>query len=379
MQQDVTTIFEKDIPRVIVLTGNDAIGREKAKEKILDKLHSLFSDLSEVKFDSTVEPFEGYLEHIITPSLFQNNRIFHIRHAQEIKGDDLQKLEPLLSSELTDVYILIEFDKKSGKKGKQKSVAQILDIKKKVKKDPKRYIFFNFEKPPDYKIAQWLATQVPKIYHRQIGKTAAEYLIDLVGNELDKVYTELQKIDIYLPDKAPIDKTVIESVTGASRAMNPFELANALGQRNLSRVLEIIDSLYNNNISVSSCIAILFRHFWKVLKIRAYLYEEKGIVNAYKRARYTEQTKIAFEIGVAAGILDKSDSEKKAYPVMILSGIIDQASHFNITYLRSIFTWLEEFDVGVKSGRIKPTKQAFEFLCYKILRVANLKAKEFAL
>lgn len=150
MQKDSTTLFDKDVPRVMVLTGNDAIGREKAREKILDQLYSRFNDLSEVKFDSTVAPFEVYLEQIITPSLFQNTRVFIIRHAQEISNDDLLKLEPMITSDLTDAYVLVEYEKRSGKRGRQKSVAQVLDIKKKVKKDPKKFVFYNFEKPPDY-------------------------------------------------------------------------------------------------------------------------------------------------------------------------------------------------------------------------------------
>jgi DNA polymerase III delta subunit len=379
MAKNSEIIPDKDLPRVVVITGNDSIGREKVKEKIFETLYSQFKDLSEMKFDSSIESFETYLEHIITPSLFQNARIFHIRHAEEILEPDLQKLVPILTSELTDVYILIEYEKKSGKKGKGKSVAQILDIKKKMKKDPKRYVFFQFEKPPDYKIAQWLTTQVPILFNRRISKSSAEYLVDLVGNELDKLYSELQKIDINLPEKAPIDHTVIKSIIGSSRAMNAFELAQALGQKDVKRMLEIIDSIYTNNISVSSCIAVLFRHFWKVLKIRAYLHEERGVADVYAKARYMEQTKVAHKIGVASGILNKTDSEKKAYPVMVLSGIIDQASHFTSNHLRQIFSWLQDFDVGVKTGRLKPSKQAFEFLCYKIIRVAELQEKEIVL
>lgn len=376
MKQDIVTILEGKIPQVIVLTGDDTIGREKAKEKIIEKLYAQFDDAIEERFDSLIESFEVFIERTITPSLFQTVRIFHIRHAQDLLSHELQRLEFILSAELPDVYIFIEFEEKNRKKNKSEGVPEKLDIKLKIKDNPAKYAYLRFEKPPDYKLAKWLMTQVQGLFHRKISKTGAEYLIDLVGNELDKLYSELQKIDIHLPDKAPIDKAAIERITGASRSMSPFELAKALGRKDLPRVLEIVDSLYNANFFAPSCISVMFKHFWNILKIRAFADENKDMVNAYFRTQYPEQTKIAHEIGVATGSLAKSDPEKKAYPVMVLSGIIDQAVKYKYEHLKKIFTWLREFDVGVKTGQVKPTKQAFQLLCYRIVRVAQLKEKD---
>ena len=373
MKQDSINIIEGELPQVIVLSGDDYLGREKVKENIFHKLYSQYSDISEERFDPSIEDFELYIERIITPSLFQATRVFHIRHIQNYTEKELQRLEVILSADFPDVYVIIEFEVKKGGKGKKKSVAEKLDTKKKAKSNPQKYIYLQFDKPPDYKLAGWLTAQVPLLFNRRITKEGAECIIDLVGNELEKLYSELQKIDIHLPDNALIDKKAIESITGASRVMSPYELAKALGQKNLIRVLEIIDSLYQHNFYAPPCIAVIFRHFWNVFKIRSYISENKDVLNAYSRTRYTEQTKIAYKIGVETGVLLKSDSEKKAYPVMVLSGIIDQASEFKNEHLKKIFMWLREFDVGVKTGMVKPTKQAFQLLCYRIVRVAQLQ------
>jgi hypothetical protein len=63
---------------------------------------------------------------------------------------------------------------------------------------------------------------------------------------------------------------------------------------------------------------------------------------------------------------------------MILSGLIEQARSFGYQELKQILLWLREFDVGVKTGRVKPTQQNFELLCYTIVRVAELVAKDNA-
>ncbi len=376
MKKNKVPFLDGELPQVFVVTGDDYIGREKAKEKIIARLYTQFSDITEERYDSTIEPFEVYVERIITPSLFQSVRIFHIRHAQTLSANEIQRLSLLLSVDFPDVYVFIEFEVKRGRKSKSGGVAEKLAIKEKVKSNPEKFTYLKFDKPPDYKMAEWLTVQVPMLFNRKISKTGAENLIDLTGYELDKLYSELQKIDIHLPEKAPIDKEAVESITGASRAISPFELAEALGRKDMPRVLEIIDSLFQSTFNAPPCITAMFNHFWKILKIRAFALENKEMMNAFSRTRYAEKMRIAFEIGVAAGLLQSSDPEKKAYPVMILSGIIDLARKYTYDQLRKIFNWLRAFDVGVKTGMVKPTKQAFQLLCYRIVRVAELTDKD---
>ncbi len=366
---------QTSIPKVLFLTGSDSIGREKAKEKYRDSLFGLYPDISEEKYDSSVESFESFIERIITPSLFQNTRLFIIRHAQNVPTKEIEKLSPILDSEIPDAFVFIEWDT-PNKRGRQtKTIAQLLGVKKRAKEKPELFRFLEFDRPPDYKMAEWLTNQVPLLFDRTIAKQAAQDLVDLVGNELDKLYSELQKIDIHLPEKAPINQEVITTITGASRTVNPFELAKALAQKNVSRVLELIDALYNQNVSTTACLNTLFKYYWNLFKIRAYAHGNRKNIEAYRRARYSEQMKIAHTIGVETTIMAPSDSEKKAYPIMILSGIIDQALKYRYTHFKTIFTHIKDFDRGVKTGGVKPTKEAFEQLCYRIVRVAQLEEK----
>lgn len=374
MKQPNVDFLSGELPRVIVITGDDFIGREKAKEKILLRLHEQYQDLSEEHFDQSIESFTLYAERIITPSLFQNVRLFSIRHAQSLSEPDLQTLSSVMSVDCPDVYVIIESEGKKEKKG----ITEKLSLSEKVKMESTRYRLLQFDRPPDYKMAEWLTTQVPLLFGRNISRDAADRLIDLAGTELDKLYAELQKLDIHLTEKAAIDKTAVERVCGAYRNVSPFELAEALGRKDFARTLQIIDSLYQDGFYAPLCISAIFRHFWKILRIRVFAREHKEVIAQYRRSRYTEQTKVAFEIGVATGALKSADSEKRAYPVMILSGIIEQADTFTFEQLKQIFLWLRDFDVGVKTGTVKPTREHFQLLCYSIIRVAEILGKDSA-
>jgi len=376
-KKNETPVKEKT-PQVIVISGNDFIGREKARENSIRSLYSRFPDATEERYDASREPFEAFIERMLTPSLFQNTRIFFVKHAQDFSDAELQRLAVVVSAELADVYVCIEFEEGESKKNKSRKVSELLALPAKIKKDPEKFAHLHFDKPPDYKLAEWLTVQVPLLFNRRITRDAAESIIDLAGTELDKVYSELQKIDINLPDKAPVDKEAVGTVIAATRAMNAFELARALSQKDLPRALDIIDSLFQNDFYAPAAVSAIFKQFWSLFKVRAFATENREKANAYFKARYEEKSRIALEIGIRCGLLQASDTVKKAYPVMILSGVIDQAVKYKDEHLCRIFTWLREYDVGIKTGMVKPAREPFQLLCYKIARVEQLQKKEHA-
>jgi DNA polymerase III delta subunit len=198
----------------------------------------------------------------------------------------------------------------------------------------------------------------------------------MIGTELEKLYSELQKIDIYLPEKKSITRESIIKISGVSRIKNPFELAEALGKKNMVHAAEIIDSLFAANFYAPTVIAIIFQHFWRLLKIRAFAKDNRAIINNFYKKQYKEKMKIAHTIGIATGVLRKTDPVNKAYPVMILSNIIDQAKNFTDNHLNIIFTFLRDFDIGIKTGRYKATKQSLHFLCNSILNGKVIREKE---
>lgn len=376
MNNDINLLFQKvTLPHVFMLTGDDTVGREKAKQKIMDSLNNRFNGITNHTFDSSVSPFINFLERIITPSLFQEIRLFSITHAHTLSLQDQKQLSELLVQNFPDEYIIIEYDKEKIKKG-NKGLFGNLDVKKIMKRFPDKCALFQFDKPPDYKIADWLYVRVPLFFNRYISKECAEFLINMAGTELEKLYSELQKIDIYLPEKEEITKESIRKISGVSRMKTPFELADALGNKKNILAMEIINSLFMTNFYAPPVIAIIFQHFWKLLKIRAFAKDNKAVINNYYKKRYTEKTKIAHTIGVETGLLRKTDPVNKAYPVMILSNIINQAKNFSTTHLNTIFVLLRDFDIGIKNGRVKPTKQSLQFLCNSLLNTKAENNKE---
>jgi len=364
-------------PRVAIFTGNDTIGREKAKAEFVAAVYRIDAAASEEHFDPSSERFEQFAARMLTPSLFAQTRIFHVRHANQLSDADAAELAAVMRFDIPDVYLIVEFDEEWVKKAGQKKSAA-LDVKGLVKEGAGRFVLFEFVKPPDYKIPEWLVQQVPRLFGRSIMTDDAAFLVECVGTELDILYSELQKLDIHLPATAPVDRAAIEHICGATRTRTAFDLAQALGSRDLPQSLDILDSLFSTSFSAPMVIGAVFRHFWGLFRIRAWMqaYPDKARRYLNKSLGWEAQTAMAHEIGVAAGLLKPGDSVKKAYPVIVRPGMVQQARSFDDGHLDDIICWLRDYDVEIKTGRAEADKNSFQLLCYKIVRAGNVGRQE---
>jgi DNA polymerase III delta subunit len=320
-------------------------------------------------FDPSAERIGAFLSRAMTGSLFSETRALCILRAQTLSEADLKALDGSLDYELPDVYMFIsaEIESKGGKPdAKGGKIAKALQLKKRG--SDKSTSIQSFAKPPDYKLAEWIAAQVPELFGRQIGKAEAEYLAETV--EYDLIYSELQKIDMALPPGARVDRKTIEDIVGTTRTMTVYELAAALGKKDLPAALRVLDSLMTNDLYAPLLASALFKHFWSLLKIRKYLEKNPQALRQYNTRGYgkdSPQTAAAFEIGSACGLVK---SANMVYPVMIKSGVVNQAQSFSARALANILDTLQKFDVGIKTGRADDDPCALQMLCYKIARAS---------
>ncbi len=358
------------IPRVHILCGDETVGRERAKIKLLNCVKEQHGNFTSESFDPEADEFQVFLESILTPSLFQDTRVFQIHRAQNLNDSEIKELNRLLDAPPPDAYLIIEIDEE--KKGKAESkIVKKLKIDKRCASKESDCLYLEFPKPSEYKIGQWLVEQVPRLFERNISKPDADFLIDLAGNDLNILYSELQKIDTHLSPGEPIGRKEIEQIVGSSRQMTVFELASALGERQLPRALQIIDSLFTTNTFAPVMVSAIFRHFWALFRIRCFANVYPQVVKRFMNAKgfnNPDQSECGYAIGRAAGLLAEGE-QRKVYPVIVASGIVGQAKKFTDQELKLIFKWLQEFDSGIKTGRIEGSQQDLQMLCFKISRV----------
>jgi len=357
--------------RCFVLRGEDTVSRERAREAVIAALKEVAGPYTREPFDPAAESAALFAQRMLTPSLFQETRIFHLRHAQELKDGDLGELDTALSGDIEGVYCIIEIDE--GKKDAGR-ILKKLHIDERLSAKPPTGFLLEFEKPPDWKIADWLVANAPLLIGRHIAKADAEYLAERVGNDLDTLHSELQKIDLYLAPAAPITRAVIDHLIAAERQRAPFELAAAVGRHDFPLALRIVSALFSVTVYMPLVVSALGRHFWALFRIKKFLAANPAVGRRFaasKGGKNQDQTETGLAIGKAAGLFGDGE-ERKIYPVLIKSGIVDQAAGFSEDELARILGWLLEFDTGIKTGTIEPTRDNLQMLCYRIVRARQV-------
>jgi DNA polymerase III delta subunit len=357
--------------RCFFLQGEDTVSRERAKDDIIAALEKTGGPCVRELFDPAAEAASLFAQRMLAPSLFQERRVFIMRHAQDIEDGDLDELDTALSAGLDGVYSIIEIEE--GKKDAGR-VLKRLHVDERISGTPPTACHLEFSKPREWEVAEWLVTHAPLLTGRRIARSDAEHLAERVGNDLETLHSELQKIDLYLPPGAPVNRAVIDHIAGAVRQATPYELAEALGRRDFFRARRIIDLLYSVAVSLPFVVSALGRHFWALWRIRKFLADNPEVGKRFAASRGGKsqvQTETGLAIGKAAGLLDDGE-ERKIYPVLVKSGIVEQAGKFTDEELSAILSWLLEFDTGIKTGRIEQAQSTLQALCYRIVRARQV-------
>ena len=152
--------------------------------------------------------------------------------------------------------------------------------------------------------------------------------------------------------RAEIGREVIDTVAGATREATQFELAQALGEKNMARGLELIESIYTGSVYLPPYIGAIFRHFWSLFRIYLFAKANPALLKKYRSFSRPQQNEAALALAVGAGIFTENQAGR-LFPAVIKPRLIDQAVSFTYENYRRIFSLLAEFDTGIKTGRYR--------------------------
>jgi DNA polymerase-3 subunit delta len=103
----------------------------------------------------------------------------------------------------------------------------------------KKAIVLNSEKLRDYQIPKWIHGYVAEKGYK-ITEMATQLLSDHIGNSLERLSNEIDKLLISLKPEEIINDVIIEKNIGISREYNVFELQNAILTKDVVRANKII-------------------------------------------------------------------------------------------------------------------------------------------
>ena len=187
--------------------------------------------------------------------MFADRQVVLLKEAQQMK--DIEKLEGYIDNPLTSTVFVVSYkDKKVDARTK---FAKLLKAKGEMVTTKKMY---------DNQLPQW-ANELVESKGLSINQKALALLDDHIGNDLNRIENEIEKLAVNLGNRKAISEDDIEKYIGVSKEFNVFELQDALGKKNLPKAIRIIQYFQSNPKAapIQLILPSLYGYFSKVYMI----------------------------------------------------------------------------------------------------------------
>ena len=158
--------------------------------------------------------------------MFSEKQVVLLKEAQQMR--DIDKLEPYIENPLSSTILVVSY--------KEKKVDGRTSLSKLLKKNAE---VLTTKKMYDNQLPDWTHDLVlSKGY--EISQKALLLLVDHIGNDLNRIDNEVEKILVNLGTRKNITEDDIEKYVGVSKEYNPFELQAAVVKKDLPKAIRIV-------------------------------------------------------------------------------------------------------------------------------------------
>lgn len=200
-------------------------------------------------------------------------------------------------------------------------------IYKAIKKHGEAVEFVRLKNP---ELIRW-TTKTFKKYNKEISREDMNYFLIQVGNSLEDIHNEIQKLSSYAGSSPRITREAIDKLITPSPEFTVFQLIDAVSARQKGKALQLLEALLDSGQSVFGIVSLIARQMKTMLLCKDYT--GKGV------SLKTAQDALKAE---PYGL----------HPYAVKKGI-DQSQNFSMEQLRDYLNKCLELDYGIKSGKIK--------------------------
>jgi len=229
--------------------------------------------------------------------MFAERQVVLLKEAQQMK--DIEKLETYIESPLLSTVLVVAYKEKK------------LDARKKFAKLVKdRGVLLTTKKMYENQLPQW-TQDLLESNGLGITQKGLALLVDHIGNDLNRIENEINKIRMNLGERTSITEEDIEEYIGVSKDFNVFELQSALASRDIARSIRIIQYFEANPKAapIQLVLPSLYNFFSKVFMVfGANTTDEKNLsatigVNPFFIKEYLKAAKLYNYAGVEKALL----------------------------------------------------------------------------
>lgn len=311
--------FDKAISRgeigcLYFLYGDEPYLLERGVKRLLERVVSPdFRDFNLNVYYGNECKGDEIAESAQTLPMFADRRVVLVKKGSELSAAALELLTGYVRNPAPSTCLIFQGEKIDQRK------KFFVELKKTGE-------LVEYKRPYENQLAPFIREEVAG-YSKRIEPAAAELLVYLVGNNLQELAAQVEKVAMYAGGRETVTVADIRATVADTRVDSVFELANALGEKQLANAIRCLQTILRDGEAPLMVLAMLTRHFRQIWKVRELL--DKKLPPQ--------------EISKAAGI----------NPYFV-KGIIEQARKYRVSELKKVFESLFATDLALKSAGGKP-------------------------
>ncbi len=298
------------IPTVCFLYGEEQFLVERAVHALLERaIDPTLKDFNFNVYFGNESKGVDIVDAAQTLPMFSERRAVLVKRAEQLKAESLDVMLPYVQNPSPGTCLLL-----TGTK---------IDQRKKFFLEFKKLgVLVEYKRLYDNKVPGFIQSEA-LAQGKPIETAAAELLSALIGNNLQELSSQIEKLVVYAGTKQRITVDDVRTMASSSKAFTAFELAKFLGLRDVPNSLRSLDALFLNGEDAPMMIGALTRHFRQLWRVRELL--DKKMPPA--------------DIGRELSINS-----------FFLGEIVTQARNFTRRELKKIFDEFYRCDVASKTG-----------------------------
>lgn len=185
----------------------------------------------------------------------------------------------------------------------------------------------------------WIKNRL-KLSSVDIETDALELIIELTGNNLRIISSELEKLKTYIGKRPIIKKEDVQNLLGISIQNTAFDFIDLIFKEDSSGALKVLNSIKTDiERHPPRLIGLILWNFKQILKVKSLLDDGKRDYEIFQAVRMKRKT---------------------------TSDFIRQARKLNLKNLRRIFKLLLDLDLSLKRSKVSP-QTGYELLSAQLL------------
>lgn len=304
-----------DIAPLYYFHGDEPYLIERAVKHLLDL--TVFPDSRDFNLD-TFYGKECKGEEIAsagqTLPMFAERRVVLVKRSGELSAAAIEILTEYVLDSSPSTCLIFEGDKIDQRK------RFFMEIKKKGH-------LVEFKRLYENQLGPFIREEAA-VYGKKVEPAAVEMLVYLIGNNLQELAVEIEKVATYVSGRDIVKVADIREIVSDTKVDSIFELTNSLGERDAAKALRSLNTLLRDGQEPLQVLFMFTRHFRQLWQVREMM--EKKITQKE----------------MSVNLKMKSD--------FFMPGLIKQAKNFPKPLFKEIFELFFKTDLALKTSGGKP-------------------------